>query len=144
MASGCGCKEVYRFPHITYPYSSCICSFLQQHPYFLFIFKCFSFLFQYFFVIYVIIFSRSINTHTGIPRKPYEGCTCFIREAHTNERFISCDEHQLYAFKRRGVDLEVKGVRYIEMHRWLHTCWADPPPSRSGDLELEGGVNVSL
>ena len=25
-------------------YSSCICSFLQQHPYFLFIKKCFSFL----------------------------------------------------------------------------------------------------
>ena len=25
---------VYRFPHTTYP---CICSFLQQHPYFLFI-----------------------------------------------------------------------------------------------------------
>ena len=39
MSSGCGCKEVYRFPHITYPYSSCICSFLQQHPYFLFIKK---------------------------------------------------------------------------------------------------------
>ena len=35
---GCGCKEVYRFPHTTYPYSSCICSFLQQHPYFLLIF----------------------------------------------------------------------------------------------------------
>ena len=37
VASGCGehdsCKEVYtRFPHTTYPYSSCICSFLQQHP----------------------------------------------------------------------------------------------------------------
>ena len=31
-ASGCDCNEVYRFPHITYPYSSCICSFLQQHP----------------------------------------------------------------------------------------------------------------
>ena len=28
VASGCGCKEVYRFLHITYPYSSCICSFL--------------------------------------------------------------------------------------------------------------------
>ena len=27
--------------HTTYPYSSCICSFLQQHPYFLFIFKMF-------------------------------------------------------------------------------------------------------
>ena len=24
---GCGCKEVYRFLHTTYPYSSCICSF---------------------------------------------------------------------------------------------------------------------
>ena len=21
---GCGCKDVYRFPHIAYPYSSCI------------------------------------------------------------------------------------------------------------------------
>ena len=31
VASGCGCKEVYRFPHITYPYSSCICSFLFVH-----------------------------------------------------------------------------------------------------------------
>ena len=37
VATGCGCKEVYRFPHTTYPYSSCICYFLQQHPYFLFI-----------------------------------------------------------------------------------------------------------
>ena len=27
VASGCGCKEVYRFPHITYPYSSCTISF---------------------------------------------------------------------------------------------------------------------
>ena len=35
VATGCGCKEVYRFPHTTYPYSSCICSFLQQHPSFL-------------------------------------------------------------------------------------------------------------
>ena len=31
----------YRFPHITYPYSSCICFTLQQHPYFLFILKMF-------------------------------------------------------------------------------------------------------
>ena len=34
-----GCKKVYIFPQITYPYSSCICSFLQQHHYFFFIFK---------------------------------------------------------------------------------------------------------
>ena len=36
VASGCGCKDVYRFPHITYPYSSCI--YLFFFPYFLFIF----------------------------------------------------------------------------------------------------------
>ena len=29
LVGACGCKEVYRFPHITYPYSSFICSFLQ-------------------------------------------------------------------------------------------------------------------
>ena len=28
VATGCGCKEVYRFPHTTNPYSSCISSFL--------------------------------------------------------------------------------------------------------------------
>ena len=39
VTTGCGCKEVYRFPHTSYPYSSCICSFLQQNPYFLFIFR---------------------------------------------------------------------------------------------------------
>ena len=53
----------------------------------------------------------------------------FIREeAQTklifNVRFISCDGHQLYDFKERGVDLEVEGVRYIEMHRGPHTYWA--------------------
>ena len=31
-------KYSYRFLHTTYPYSSYTCSFLQQHPYFLFIF----------------------------------------------------------------------------------------------------------
>ena len=38
---------------------------------------------------------------------------------------------RLYAFKGRGVDLEVEGVRFIEMH-----CGAayvlGPPPSRGG------------
>ena len=38
----------YSFPHSTYyPYSSCICSFLQQHPYFLFIFLMFLFFIIY-------------------------------------------------------------------------------------------------
>ena len=40
----------------------------------------------------------------------------------------------------RGVDLEVEGVRYIEMHRGPAAYVLGPPPSRSRDLELEGGV----
>ena len=74
VATGCGCKEVYRFPHSTYPYSSCICSFLQQHPYFLFIFKMFFVLVPVLFCNYILcikyIFSRSINTHTGNYGRP--------------------------------------------------------------------------
>ena len=45
--------------------------------------------------------------------------------------------HQLY---ERDVDLEVEGVRYIEMHRGPAAYVLGPPPSRSRDLELEGGV----
>ena len=63
MSSGCGCKEVYRFPHTTYPYSnsSCICFFLQQHPYFL-LMKKKSFIYNY-------IYCRSENFH-------FENLTC--------------------------------------------------------------------
>ena len=51
VASGCGCKEVYRFPHITYPYSSCICYFFAAASLlFVHLRKCFLFLFQYLFV----------------------------------------------------------------------------------------------
>ena len=64
-----------------------------------------------------------------------------MKAAHTvlymNVCFLSCDGYQLY---ERGVDLEVEGVRYIEMHRGPATYVLDPPPSRSRDLELEGGV----
>ena len=49
MATGCGCKEVYRFPHTTYPYSSV--PFYSSIPTFCSFKKCFSFLFQYFFAI---------------------------------------------------------------------------------------------
>ena len=44
VASVCGCKEVYRFPHITYPYSSCICSFFAAASLLLFIKKFFFFI----------------------------------------------------------------------------------------------------
>ena len=32
VATGCGCKEIYRFPHITYPTPLVSVLFLQQHP----------------------------------------------------------------------------------------------------------------
>ena len=50
VVSGCCCKEVYRFPHnITYPYSTCITSCLQQDPYFFVHYlNVFSFLFMSF------------------------------------------------------------------------------------------------
>ena len=40
MASGCGCKELYRFPHITYPYSSLFCSSIPTFCSFLKMFFC--------------------------------------------------------------------------------------------------------
>ena len=33
-------------------------------------------------------------------------------------------------------------MRYIEMHRGPAAYVLDQPPSRSGDIELEGGVNA--
>ena len=33
-------------------------------------------------------------------------------------------------------------MRYIEMHRGPAAYELGPPPSRGGDLELEGGVNA--
>ena len=45
VATGCGCREVYRFPHTTYSYSSCICSFLSSIPTF----------FSFFFLIFALV-----------------------------------------------------------------------------------------
>ena len=47
----------------------------------------------------------------------------YMKHTRRNVRFISCDGHQLYD---RGVDLEVEGVRYTEMHCWPadYTYWA--------------------
>ena len=59
MSSGCGCKEVYRFPHITYPYS--LCSFLL-----------FFVLVPVHFYNLFYNFSRNINKHKGDYRRPTE------------------------------------------------------------------------
>ena len=52
VATGCGFKEIYGFPHTTYPYSSCICTFCSSIPSFLFIFLMF-------FVLLLIIVMRA-------------------------------------------------------------------------------------
>ena len=56
VASVCGCIRRYiGFLILLIPiyiYSSCICSFLQQHPYFLLIFKLFFVLVSVIFAIY--------------------------------------------------------------------------------------------
>ena len=68
VATGCGCKEVYRFPHTTYPYSSCICSFLQQqHPYFLFILK----MFFYIYIVALTVIMGQHNIEGAIARSPW-------------------------------------------------------------------------
>ena len=44
MSSGCGCKEVYKYPHITYPYSLYLLFFAAASLHFCNFSKCFSFL----------------------------------------------------------------------------------------------------
>ena len=72
MSSRCGCKEVYRSPHITYPYSfvsalfcssiSTFCSF--KNNFFVLVPVLFCNLFNN--------FSRSINKHKGDYGRPTE------------------------------------------------------------------------
>ena len=65
VSSGCGCKEVYRLPHTTYPPYSVLFTAASLLK------KIFFFLMFHLPVLFVITFyvfkkfSRSINTHTG-------------------------------------------------------------------------------
>ena len=58
MSSGCGCKEVYRFPHITYDIPTTLVSALFVHNFYFF-----PFLFQYIFVIYKKKFAQYKQTN---------------------------------------------------------------------------------
>ena len=132
VATGCGCKEVYRFPRTTYPYSSCICSFCS-------FFKCFSFLFQYFFKITFEVFSRSINTY----RQLRASHGIHMKAAHT---VLYMKKHtQAYA-SYPAMDIScmslVEGVRYNyrDASRAVRVRTGPASLLRSRDLELEGGV----
>ena len=118
VASGCGCKEIYRFPHTTYPYSSCIYSFLQQHPNF----------FLGNLILCIKYFFHSVLTHIrashGSHMKVVHNVLYMKKHTQTYVSYPACDGRPLYDFKEPGVDLEVEGVRYIEMHRGPQTYWA--------------------
>ena len=47
-------RYIYRFPHTTYPYSSCICSFLQQIPTFGSFLKMFIYIYIYIYIYSVL------------------------------------------------------------------------------------------
>ena len=73
VATGCGCKEVYRFPHTTYTYSSCICSFYSRIPTFC-SFK------KMFFVLVIINITHSHITYI------------YIYNCAVTEVFMECSE----------------------------------------------------
>ena len=51
VTTGCGFKEIYRFPHTTYLLLLYLIFFTAASLLFVHFLKCFLFLFQYFFVI---------------------------------------------------------------------------------------------
>ena len=132
VASGCGCKEVYRFPHITYPYSSCICSFLQQHPDFFIHFKKFFVPVPVLFVIKFYVFNnffaqyKHILVTTGVPWQPYEGLHIMFYTRSTHKRTLHIlrltSAVCLQGAACRSRSRASEGVFYIEMHRGPHTC----------------------
>ena len=65
--------------------------------------------------------------------------TVLYMKKHT-QTYASYPAMDISCTYERGVDLEVEGMRYIEMHRGPAAYVLGPPPSRSRDLELEGGV----
>ena len=117
--------------------------FYSSIPTFCSFLKCFSFLFQYFFVITFYVLNNFFTQYKHTYGQLRASHGSHMKVAHTvlytKVRFISYNGHQLY---ERGVHLEVEGVRYIEMHRGPAAYVLGPPPSMGRDLELEGGVNA--
>ena len=90
--------------------------------------------------------SKNIGATTGVPRQPYEGLHMFYTRRSTHKRMLHILQWTL--------PLSLQGAECISRSRgralYRDASRAEyvlgPPPSRarSGDLELEGEVNVSL
>ena len=66
----------------------------------------------------------------------------YKKHVHTNERFISCDGHQLHALRGCCRSRSRGCALYRDASRAAYVL--GPPPSRGRDLELEGGVNACV
>ena len=145
VATGCGCKEVYRFPHTTYPYSSVL--FCSSIPTFCSFKKMVFLLFPVLFVITFYVLNNFFTQYKHTYRQLRASHGSHMKAAHTviymkkrTQTYASYPAMDISS--KCGVDLEVEGVRYIEMHRWPAAYVLGPLPSRGRDLELEGGVNA--
>ena len=85
VATGCGFKERYRFPHITYPYILLLYLFFFTAASLLFVHlkKCFSFLFQYFFVITFYVLNNFFAQYKHTYRQLRESHGSHMKAAHT-------------------------------------------------------------
>ena len=152
VATGCCCKEVYRFSHITFPYSSVyICSFLQQHPYFCLIFtKCFLFLFQYFFAIKFYILNNFFVQYKYTYGRLRASHFSHMKAAHVLYTKKHTQTNASYPAMDSAVCLQGAGCISRSRGRALYRDASRAAyvlsslPSRNGDLELDCGVNVSL
>ena len=125
---GCGCKEVYRFPTplVSALFCSSIptfCSFFNNKIFFVFVQVLFCNLCKKKIAQY-----KHIWTTMGIPRQPYEGLHIM---SYTQR---STQKRTLHILRwTSGVCLQWAGCRFRSRGR-----------SRGRNLELEGGVKVSL
>ena len=92
------------------------------------------------------MFSPIIHTRAnrGVPRQPYEAVRNVLYMKKHSQTYASYPTMDISCMTSSSVDLEVEGVRYIELHRGPVAYVLGPPPSRVGDLELEGEVNACL
>ena len=84
VATGCGCKEVYRFLHTTYHYSSCICSFFAAASILLLILKCFSFLYIHVYIFQAV--SCAVNVLMFLRVSKYPSSAIFHNEIINTQR----------------------------------------------------------
>ena len=135
VANGCGCNEVYRYPHITYPYSSV--NFCSSIPTFRSLKKKFFVLLQVLFVIkfYVLnnFFAQYKHTMFYIRRRTHK------RTLHILRWILSVRLQGAQCGSRsRGRAL------YRDASRAAYVLGLPPSRARGGYPEIKSGVNVSL